>query len=329
MTEASTHDSDDAAYFAGVVAEIEAEAERRTAEGEYPRALLRSLDEEFRRWIPDTGRASGVEDAIRSIEAAAYVDPGVPVESNKRVGVYVKTAVRKATYFYHRHMAQQIAALGIQVTRPMRLLDATTKQLDARIAALEDRADVNTTARDELVAGLTLPDLDDDTVAAIAAHLRDAPGRVVVGEITDASLLGRLADAGLDVYGVGPSADPHSTHDLRNESLAEHLGALAQPVLGGVVLVGVPDRLSLNEQLRLLRSALGRSVDQARLVVIVSDQERWARDVGPVAADLLGGRPLHRDTWAHLLEREQVDVDTIVDAGDGSAPHVVLGTVHR
>ena len=42
----------DASYFKEVVAEIEAEAQRRSSSGEYPRALLRSLDEEFRRWIP-------------------------------------------------------------------------------------------------------------------------------------------------------------------------------------------------------------------------------------------------------------------------------------
>ncbi|MDG2113192.1 MAG: hypothetical protein P8N02_11335, partial [Actinomycetota bacterium] len=242
----------DAMFFAGVVAEIEAEAERRTADGDYPRALLRSLDEEFRRWIPDTGRASGVEDAIRSIEAAAYVDPGVPVESNRKVGVYVKTAVRKATYFYHRHMAQQIAALGIQVTRPMRLLDATTRQLDARIVALEDLADVNATARDELLAGLPDPEPDAQLLAEVAAHLSGAPGRVVVAEITDSGLVAHLVEQGVDAYGVGPGVDRHSTLELRDESLVEHLEVLDDNTLGGIVLVGSPDRLALNEQLRLL-----------------------------------------------------------------------------
>ena len=48
-----TDSQSDTHYFRTVVNEIEAEAQRRSASGEYPRALLRSLDEEFRRWIPD------------------------------------------------------------------------------------------------------------------------------------------------------------------------------------------------------------------------------------------------------------------------------------
>lgn len=319
----------DAAYFAGVVAEIEAEAERRTADGDYPRALLRSLDEEFRRWIPDTGRASGIEDAIRSIEAAAYVDPGVPVESDRKVGVYVKTAVRKATYFYHRHMAQQIAALGIQVTRPMRLLDAATRQLDARIAALEDLADVNATARDELLAGLPDAEPGEQLLAEVARHMSGAPGRVVVAEVSDSGLVAHLVAQGVDAYGVGPGVDRHSTLELRDESLAEHLEALGDDTLGGVVLIGSPDRLALNEQLRLLGLIAGRAMDGARLAILVTDPDRWRDELGPVAADLMAGRPLHPETWAHLLERERATVAATHQATSENPVSGVLAVLHR
>lgn len=331
MSDAATDRAatDDAAYFAGVVAEIEAEAHRRTESGDYPRALLRSLDEEFRRWIPDAGRASGVEDAIRSIEAAAYVDPGVPVESDKRVGVYVKTAVRKATYFYHRHMAQQIAALGIQVTRPMRLLDATTRQLDERLAALEHLADVNATVRDELVAGLELSPLGDAAVSAAAEHLTGAPGRVAVGEVTDAGLLGSLTEHGVDAYGVGPGVERHSTHELRDQTFAAHLAGLEPGSLGGAVLVGVPDVGALNEQLHLLQLVLRRVVDGGRVVVVVHDLERWRSVAGPVADDLVRGRPLHIETWRHLLEREGATVDRVVEANDHEARSLVVATTAR
>lgn len=326
MTDAST---DDAAYFASVVAEIEAEAQRRTDDGDYPRALLRSLDEEFRRWIPATGRATGVEDAIRSIEAAAYVDPGVPVESNKRVGRYIKTGVRKATYFYHRHMAQQIAALGIQITRPMRLLDATTRQLEARVATLEDLVDVNVRARDELLAGIELPSLDPSGLDAVSSHLGDAPGRVLVGEITDPTILSELRDRGVDAYGTGPGASRHNTLELRSDELGEHLSMVGEGELGGVVMLGVTDRLGLNEQLRLLSSAVGRLRDEGRVVVVVTDPDVWREAVGPVAADLLRGRPLHRATWAHLLQREGATVDSIIEPTAQRPLSVVLATLHR
>ena len=59
-----TDSQSDATYFESVVNEIEAEAQRRSASGDYPRALLRSLDEEFRRWIPDASLENGVEDTI-------------------------------------------------------------------------------------------------------------------------------------------------------------------------------------------------------------------------------------------------------------------------
>ncbi len=319
----------DAAYFERVVAEIEAEAERRTADGQYPRALLRSLDEEFRRWIPDTGRAAGIEDAIRSIEAASYIDPSVPVESNKAVGRYVKTAVRKATYFYHRHMAQQIAALGIQVTRPLRLLDSTVRQLDSRLAALEDRADVNVAARDELAASFGDPELSPPLLAAITDHCRDAPGRILVAEITDTTLVAHLGTAGVDAYGVGPSLERHSTLELRDEGLVDHLDVLDNGVLGGAVLIGATDRLNLNEQLRILDRLTTRLADGGRMAVVVRDTDAWRDTVGPVGADLIQGRPLHIDTWVHLLRREQFSVDATHPASDGQPVACVLATVER
>ncbi len=319
----------DAAYFEKVVAEIEAEAERRTADGHYPRALLRSLDEEFRRWIPDTGRAAGVEDAIRSIEAAAYIDPGVPVESNKAVGRYVKTAVRKATYFYHRHMAQQIAALGIQVTRPLRLLDSTVRQLDARLAALEDRADVNVAMRDELAASVGDPDLSDAVHAAITDHLRDAPGRTLIGEITRSGPVAHLVDAGIDAYGVGPGLERHSSLELRDESLIEHLDVLDAGVLGGVVLIGATDRFNLNEQLTILDRIATRVADGGRVAIVVRDLDAWRSAVGNVGADLIQGRPLHLETWVHLLEREQMTVDCALPASADEPVACVLATVER
>ena len=316
----------DAAYFAGVVADIEAEAARRTADGDYPRALLRSLDEEFRRWIPDTGRGTGVEDAVRAIEAAAYIDPGVPVESNKRVGQYVKTAVRKATYFYHRHMAQQIAAFGIQVTRPMRLLDANLRQVEERVSALEARSDVNAAIRDELVAAIDLPPVPQEICDELGTHLAGAAGRVAVGELDDPTVLEALTERGVDAYGVGPAVDRHSTLELRDQQLAEHLRGLESGCLGGIALVGVTDRLSLNEQLDLLDLALGRLVDGGRLAVLVTDQGHWRSEAGAVAADLVLGRPLHPDTWRHLLEREGAEVDSTFAAGPYA---LVTATVRR
>ena len=314
-----TDSQSDATYFESVVREIEAEAQRRSASGDYPRALLRSLDEEFRRWIPDASLENGVEDTIRGVEAAAYVDPAVPVDSRSPVGRYIKWLVRRLTYFYHRHMAQQITALGIHITRPLRLLDASVKNVDRRLSALEDRFDVGATARAELIAGISTFPISADFREALASHLANASGRVLFGDQVDPDLLQFLRTSGVDTYGVTSSNERSDLVDVRQETLIEHLERLEDKSLGGFVLCGLTGRASLNEQLRALRLLLLRSKPDARVAVIVVHTETWSARLGPVAADLLDGRPLHPKTWTHLLLREHALEVTAIESSDSQS----------
>ena len=309
----------DATYFESVVSEIEAEAQRRSASGEYPRALLRSLDEEFRRWIPDASLENGVEDTIRGVEAAAYVDPVVPVDSRSPFGRYIKWVVRRFTYFYHRHIAQQITALGIHITRPLRLLDASVKNVDRRLSTLEDRFDVGATARAELIAGISTFPISADFREILASHLATASGRVLFGDQVDPDLLQFLRASGVDTYGVTSSSERSDLVDVRQETLLEHLEHLEDKSLGGFVLCGLTDRASLNEQLRALRLLLLRSKPDARIAVIVVHAETWSARLGPVAADLLDGRPLHPQTWTHLLLREHALEITAIQSSDSQS----------
>ncbi|MCS5674068.1 MAG: hypothetical protein VX983_09890 [Actinomycetota bacterium] len=314
-----TDSQSDATYFESVVNEIEAEAQRRSASGDYPRALLRSLDEEFRRWIPDASLENGVEDTIRGVEAAAYVDAAVPVDSRSPVGRYIKWLVRRLTYFYHRHMAQQITALGIHITRPLRLLDASVKNVDRRLSALEDRFDVGATARAELIAGISTFPISADFREALASHLANASGRVLFGDQVDPDLLQFLRTSGVDTYGVTSSNERSDLVDVRQEPLIEHLERLEDKSLGGFVLCGLTGRASLNEQLRALRLLLLRSKPDARVAVIVVHTETWSARLGPVAADLLDGRPLHPETWTHLLLREHALEVTAIESSDSQS----------
>ena len=314
-----TDSQSDATYFESVVNEIEAEAQRRSASGDYPRALLRSLDEEFRRWIPDASLENGVEDTIRGVEAAAYVDPAVPVDSRSPVGRYIKWLVRRLTYFYHRHMAQQITALGIHITRPLRLLDASVKNVDRRLSALEDRFDVGATARAELIAGISTFPISADFREALASHLANTSGRVLFGDQVDPDLLQFLRTSGVDTYGVTSSNERSDLVDVRQEPLIEHLERLEDKSLGGFVLCGLTGRASLNEQLRALRLLLLRSKPDARVAVIVVHTETWSARLGPVAADLLDGRPLHPETWTHLLLREHALEVTAIESSDSQS----------
>jgi hypothetical protein len=322
----TTAPDEDGSYFASVVAEIEAEAARRSQAGEYPRELLRSLDEEFRRWIPDGSREHGIEDSIRAIEAAAYVDAGVPVDSNRRIGRYVKTGVRKATYFYHRHIAQQVTSLGIHITRPLRLLDAAVKGLDGRVKSLEQAGDVNAGFRQELLAAFEPPELDDQMAEVVTSHLVTADGRVLVGECMDNSLLATLCETGISAYGVGPAGDNDGTLEVRNDPLEEHLENLNENTLAGAILVGVSDKLALNELLHTLHHVTRVLKPGARLAVIATSPAAWDDALGHIASDLLGHRPLHSDTWRHLLTRAGA-TDTAVTTSADDSCSVITATL--
>jgi len=309
----------DANYFKEVVAEIEAEAQRRSSSGEYPRALLRSLDEEFRRWIPDASLENGVEDTIRSIESAAYVDPAVPINSRSPLGRCVKWTVRRLTYFYHRHVTQQITALGIHITRPLRLLDASLKSVNKRLAALEDRLDVDVSTRSELLSGIAIPTSFEDFDGVLSQHFKQVSGRVLIGDLPNSRLLENLRDGGVDAYGVTSSDAPtQEAVDVRHEHLFDHLGDLHNESLGGFILCGIPDQASINEQLRALRLLLLRSKPGAAVAVIVIHSETWTKRLSPVATDLLHGRPMHEETWSYLLNREGASNIRVVESSDSS-----------
>ena len=309
----------DASYFKEVVAEIEAEAQRRSSSGDYPRALLRSLDDEFRRWVPDASLENGVEETIRAIEAAAYVDPAVPVSSRTPVGRCVKWVVRRLTYFYHRHVTQQITALGIHITRPLRLLDASLKSVHRRLAALEDRFDVDAAARSELAAGISTFSSPEEFGEILSEHFSKVSGRVLIGDLHEVQLLRTLRDAGVNIYGVASTdALVEEVVDVRQENLFDHLGDLQNESLDGFVLSGIPDRGSVNEQLRAFRLLLLKSKPGAAVAVIVVHPETWAARLGPVAADLLHGRPMHAETWSYLLAREDASQVTVIEASDSS-----------
>jgi hypothetical protein len=110
----------------------------------------------------------------------------------------------------------------------------------------------------------------------------------------------------VDAYGIDPGTEAadravESGFDVRRDDVLGHLGSVADEALAGIVLSACVDRLSLAERRRLLRLAEAKLAPGGALVVIGTLPEAWERQVGPVAADLCPGRPLHPDTWAHLV----------------------------
>jgi hypothetical protein len=61
--------------------------------------------------------------------------------------------------------------------------------------------------------------------------------------------------------------------------------------------------MATGAQLELVERAAAALGDGGRIVVVGTSPAAWARSGDVVATDLSPGRPLHAETWAHLLER--------------------------
>ena len=119
--------------FADIVDEITAEALRRRNSGDYPADVLEQLDTEFDRFAPLTYRRTGIDGAIRAVESASFINVDVPTNASRRPFEIVKQTVKRSTAWYHLHVARQVTTLGVQITRPLRMLAddaALTQTLD-------------------------------------------------------------------------------------------------------------------------------------------------------------------------------------------------------
>ncbi len=289
--------------FADVVAEIEAETERRRMSGDYPAELLERLDSEFDRFAPLSFRRTGIDGAIRAVESAAFVNVDAPVESTRRSARTVKTAVKKSTAWYHLHLARQVTALGIQMTRPLRMLNEHLQGLDARVSELEARLGQESPAVSALTASLGQHLPTDELAAHVAGLVSGRPGRVAHLGAADPLLVRRLVDDGVDAYGVDPHGGGGLDLEIRAEQPLAHLRSLGPGVLGGVILSGVTDTAPTHARVELCRLAVDRVAPGGRVVVITTDRDTWIDEAGAVVADLAAASPLHTETWMYLLER--------------------------
>ncbi|MBO0715257.1 MAG: hypothetical protein J2P59_10915, partial [Acidimicrobiales bacterium] len=187
--------------------------------------------------------------------------------------------------------------------------------LDARVTDLEAGSAVRRPA--PLPDGSPGPKTADPSVWGwlVDAELAGAHGLVLHGECGTGDLVRHLAGRGTDCYGVDPRLDalgdeaggsPLTGLDVRNEEVARHLRSLRGGALGGLVLSGCVDRAALSEKQELAHLAASRLAPGAKVVVIGTAPVAWQRPASSdpaamVEADLAPGRPLHPETWAHLL----------------------------
>jgi hypothetical protein len=99
------------------------------------------------------------------------------------------------------------------------------------------------------------------------------------------------------------SWQPASTLDVRAEPVLAHLDVVAEEMLSGLVLTGSVQWLHPNERDRLVRLAASRLAIDGVLVLHSATPESWVAGSAHLLGDLAPGRPLHAETWTHLLAR--------------------------
>ncbi len=289
-----------AEYLNEVMAEIDAEVRRRRASGDLPAGLEQELDELFLEFSPVGlhGKAR-LRETLALVDGSAYVDMAVPVESQKAVGSHVKRLIRKSMGWYIGFIVHQIVKFAWSVSRMFHVVVDHVEDLEAAVE----------TQRTPELPPSAVPAADPGSTwwstEAVAA-LSGVRGRVLHAECGTGTLLDALVAGGIDAYGVDPTEsviEPAIERglDVRAESVLDHLEVVADEALSGMVLTGSVQWLHPNQRARLVRLATSRLAVDGVLVIHSATPESWTAGTTHLISDLAPGRPLHAETWSHLL----------------------------
>ena len=195
MTEPAV--TDPQAYVAQVMAEIEEEVRLRRASGDLPPKLERELDELFLAHSPVAGRGGDLTDALRMVDATTFIDPVVPVDSNRAAGAFVKKGMRKLSLWYVGWVAHQISQFASAVSRTLHIVDGRLKDVERQVEV-------------QRVPSPGVVEFDEahspeawwvtNAVDAVAT----APGRILHAACGDGWLVRLIGASGGDAYGVDP-----------------------------------------------------------------------------------------------------------------------------
>jgi hypothetical protein len=307
-------------YLAAVQREIDEEVRKRRASGDLPARLERELDELFLQYSPLSGRDGDLSEVLRMVDAAAFIDPVVPVASDRSGGTAVKKTLRSLSLWYMGFVTHQVSQFTTAASRALH-------SLDEQLRELRDQLDTQRVPPAPVVVS-RWHGPDAWWVERAVASLSDVRERVLHTAAGDGWLVRSLVARGIDGYGVDPRADlgaaASSDLDLRSEDLLRHLRAVEPSGLGAVVLSGVVDAMTAGERERLLDALWDRLTPDGRLVVHSLSPSGWASPDAPLEADLATGRPLRASSWAALFERCGCEVE--VAEGPEGADYVVTAT---
>jgi hypothetical protein len=281
-------------------AEIDAEVRRLRESGELPAGFERELDLAFARFAPVHAIGDDFDQVLERAEQSTFVDVLAPTASAQPLVGHVKRVIRKAIIWEVRYVAQQVSGFAAAVTRAVRLLGTRVDDLE-RLSPAPARLRVEAaSAAAPLDAGFWSP--------VVLELLAGVSGRVLHAEAGDGGLVAALVDAGFDAYGVDPVERPAPARlEVRTDDVAGHLRALPDDALGGLVLSGCVERLPVGALAELAALAAARVAPGGKVVVVSADPRGWERHRPPVEVDLAGARPLHDETWCHLLRARGLD----------------------
>ncbi len=302
------------AYVAQVMAEIAEEVRLRRTSGDLPPALERELDELFLAHSPVAGRGGDLAEALRMVDAATFIDPVVPVESERAIGGVVKKGMRSLLLWYVGWITHQMSQSASAVSRALHVVDD-------RLGELRSQLDSQRVPPAPVVEFPGVCGSDSWWAQSAVAAVAKSPGRILHAACGDGWLVRSIAAAGGDVYGVDPrspivEAATLGVLDLRAEALADHLRAVAPAGLGAVVLSGIVDGMSVAERTHLLHLVGNTLAPGGTMVLHSVSRETWESSDAPVQADLAPGRPLRPESWCRLLELEGYEV-TVESGPDG------------
>ncbi len=311
--------ADPQAYITQVMAEIAEEVRLRRASGDLPPRLERELDELFLAHSPVAGRGGDLGDALRMVDAATFIDPVVPVESERAAGAAVKKGMRSLLLWYVGWLTHQMSQSASAVSRALHIVDDRLQELERQVEGQRVPA-----------AGVVeFPALADDAawwVEPAVAAVAKAPGRVLHAACGDGWFVRRVVAAGGDAYGVDPRAGivekaELGPLDLRGEAVGEHLRAVAAAGLGAIVLSGTVEGMAAAERSQLLASIGTRLAPGGRLVVHSVTRQTWEAADAPPETDLAAGRPLRPEAWCSLLQKS--GYDAVAQSAPGGADFLV------
>jgi hypothetical protein len=242
-----------------------------------------------------------LEEALRKVDAATFIDPVVPVESERVAGAFVKRGMRSVLLWYVGWVTHQMNQATSAVGRALHIVDGRLKELERVLQ--EQRA-----------TGPAVVEFPGQHgpgawwAEAAAGAVAKAPGRVLHAACGDGWLVRRILEAGGDAYGVDPrshlvdGADLGAL-DLRGEEVVTHLRAVAPAGLGGLVLSGLVEGMDGGARARLLALTGSCLAPGGTLVMHSATRESWDSAEAPYEADLCPGRPLRPETWCRLLDQ--------------------------